>query len=211
MFRVSHAERFFNTIAYEIVLASFICPRPSTLWPASAPMPLEPLHCQFLQQMIPAALFCRQTSIGYQLTHPDGRDTKDFSGFFRSEEFHHTQSCTTCGQIKQPFSACDTSFGSKPCIRRRPTWWQNDPNQHHETAPSFCPQSFCQQQTRALRWQHPDGSTRDNWHNHQGQNNKSSFDIPRSMILPERQLTCHREEVREFPRPGKTGSDGWWC
>lgn len=81
----------------------FICPRSSALWPAAVPMPLEPLHFRLLQQMIPSAFLRRQTSIRDQLTHPDGRDAEDFSGFFRSEESHHTQSCTTCGQINQLF------------------------------------------------------------------------------------------------------------
>jgi hypothetical protein len=71
-------------------------------------MPLEPLHLLLLQQVIPPAFLRHQASIRDQLAHADGRDAEDLSGFFRSEEFHHTQSCTTCDQIKQPFSIQET-------------------------------------------------------------------------------------------------------
>ena len=73
-------------------------------------MPLEPLHFPFLKQVVPPAFLRHQASIRYQLTHPDGSDPEDFSGFFRCEKSHHNQSCTTCGRINQPFSLHDISF-----------------------------------------------------------------------------------------------------
>ena len=67
-------------------------------------MALELLHFPLLQKVIAPALLRNQASIGYQLTHPDGRNAEDLSGFRRRAKSHHTQSCTTCGPINQPFS-----------------------------------------------------------------------------------------------------------
>ena len=83
-----------NTIAYAIVISSSISGRPSALWPAPAPMPLEPLHFPILQQVVPAVLLRSQPLFLYQLPHPHRRNTQDLSGLFRSDQAHLTRSCT---------------------------------------------------------------------------------------------------------------------